>query len=133
PRSPRRAGSCLRHCLLSLLGEQLLDAVDYVTHAAQVLHLFVRHADPEFVLDCEDDVDTVERVDLHLLEGGVDGERIRRDALGFGDDSEDSSGYVFGNGGHERAKNLRKRIAYLSKNDHGSPMAQLLFSGKARL
>src|SRR5262249_21963626 len=51
-----------------LLGQQVLDSLHCLAHAADLLGGFVRDLDVEFVLQREEDVYTVERIHPELLE-----------------------------------------------------------------
>ena len=57
------------------------DSVDDVAYGSEVAECVVWDFDLEGLFDFEGDVDLIERIDVELLEGGVEGDRVGRDAL----------------------------------------------------
>jgi hypothetical protein len=49
------------------LGQYLAQRLDYLADTLHLLYDLIRNADIEFVFECEDEVDAVERVDPEVL------------------------------------------------------------------
>jgi hypothetical protein len=62
------------------------DAADYISYGFKIAEGIVGDLDGEGFFDLEGDVDLVEGIDVELLEGGVEGDGVRGNALRFRDD-----------------------------------------------
>ena len=69
-------------------GYQLLNAFHDVAHRADILHLFIRHIDVEFIFEREDDVHGIHGVDTQLFEAAVDSDQRHVLSLVIGNDAE---------------------------------------------
>src|SRR5688572_29439951 len=74
---------------------QFLHSFGYVTNGAERLSGFIGNIDIELVFDSEDDINTIERVDLEFLKRAFRFDSVQGDTLGFRNDADHSGHHVF--------------------------------------
>ena len=76
-------------------GQEFFDSLHHLAHCADAARRVVRNVQIEFAFEREQDIDSVQRIDLQLLEALIDGHGLRRNLLRLGDHAGHAGNQVF--------------------------------------
>ena len=80
---------------LRFSGKEFFDSLHHFTNGADAARRVVGNVEIEFAFEREQNVDSVQRIDLQLLEALIDGHGFRRNLLRLGDHAGHAGNQVF--------------------------------------